>query len=330
MIWISKAPSGGCIVLVLVGRQNQENQMLKHRFLGSGCRLRLNTGLEIQAAQPGSTNNLKVRQMSNFMGASSPLDDSDIAIFGSVYDTKYLKLTPGCYTAMGSIRLAAKFQDGYSFHLERDISEKKYADLGDVFGREHVQSRFADLLAKKVLPIAVSENPLVVLPAIKASANLDGVELLYFGARPRLPVLKGVKEIFGDRLGAIRLAGVRTATREEHEYAKENCEMTGVHPDAGLGVLAWDWNNKKTPVFLVFDMNTINTNRAREVLDFSPGGVSVTKALDALIWCASRIKILVGVCFVGFHPNRDETDLFNDTHQIAVFLLREFIISYGT
>lgn len=174
-----------------------------------------------------------------FWGVQNGLDESNYAVLGIPYD-ETVTWRPGTRLGPASIRDASLCIDTYSWRTDQDLNELKIHDIGDLNiagGDFHdtmkrIRVVFQDLVSVNKIPILLGGEHSVTLGA----ATTGDLKILDFDAhmdaRDEYPtgrkyshatVFRRMVETIGGK--NIVQVGVRTASKEELEFARSN-ELT--------------------------------------------------------------------------------------------------------
>jgi agmatinase len=258
--------------------------------------------------------------MSDFGGAAKPLSenpDYKIAILGVPFDEKssYLRGAAGGPAAVRAVS-TGKCYCGYTelgVNLEEDTV---LVDLGDVDTSGDPDKSFsltekavAAILAKGATPIVIGGDHSITYPVLKAFAgSFQPLDILHFDAHPDL-----YEDLYGDRLSHacpfariledglaanVVQVGVRAITAGHRALALKKgvrmVEMKDIQDPLHLRFA--------NPVYVSFDLDSLDPAFAPGVSHHEPGGLSTRQALQVIQSLKGRI---VGLDVVELNPTRD-------------------------
>jgi len=181
------------------------------------------------------------RSSNRFMGSRECYDESDVIMVGAPMDYS-VSYRPGARFAPQKIREVSYAIEEYSPYVDRDLSEVRFFDVGDlelpmgniVSSLEIIQQAAREVLEDGKKPIFLGGDHLITYPVVKEVYEKygDQLRLLHFDAHADLR-----EEYLGERnshASVIRLCsqflpsknifqfGIRSGTREEFKWAGEN------------------------------------------------------------------------------------------------------------
>ncbi|MEO1366261.1 MAG: agmatinase [Acidobacteriota bacterium] len=210
-------------------------------------------------------------------------------------------------------------------------ADGRLVDLGDrAIGESDeeylgIEGHVADVLARGARPLVLGGDHAVTYPALRAVAAQGGpVDILHFDAHSDLydrfegspyshacPFARIMEEGLARRLVQV---GVRTTNARQ----KAQAERFGVevHEMRGFDVARFE-PRFDGPLYVSFDMDSLDPAFAPGVSHHEPGGLSVRDVLDIL----HRVEApIVGADVVEFNPRRDVHDM---TAAVAAKMVRE-------
>jgi arginase len=258
--------------------------------------------------------------MSDFGGAVKPLSenpDYKIAILGVPFDEKssYLR---GAAAGPAAVRAVStgKCYCGWTelgVNLEEDTV---MVDLGDVDTSGDPDKSFAltekavaRILDKGAVPIILGGDHSITYPVLKAFARFfKPLDVLHFDAHPDL-----YDDLYGDRLShacpfariledglaaSVVQVGVRAITAAHRakalKYGVRMVEMKDIQDPLHLRFA--------NPVYISFDMDSLDPAFAPGVAHHEPGGLSTRQAVQVIQALKGKI---VGLDIVELNPARD-------------------------
>lgn len=277
---------------------------------------------------------------SGFMGASQDYDRSHIVLVGAPMDFT-VSFRPGTRQGPQSIRQVSIGLEEYSVMLDRDLADYTYFDAGDVslpFGHvaeslQRIGQVVGHILEDDKFPLVMGGEHLISLPVIKqVAAKYPGLKILHFDAHADLredymgqplshaSVIRRAVDLVGGK--NIYQFGIRSGTRDEFAYAKENTNMfvgKVLEPlKKALPELAGH------PVHITLDIDVVDPAFAPGTGTAEPGGCSAAEILEALY--IMKDLHVVGFDLVEISPVYDPSQR---TAILGSKLVREAILAFG-
>ena len=211
-----------------------------------------------------------------------------------------------------------------------DLSaEGTYCDAGDLKFDEPfaaIEKKIGELLDRGLRPVCLGGDHSITLPIIRAFGQRSpGLTILHFDAHPDL-----YDELEGNRLshacpfarimeeGAAKCliqVGIRAMTGHQREQAKKfDVEVIEMRHLPALDRMKVDG-----PIYISFDMDTLDPAFAPGISHREPGGMSVREAISHLHAITGKI---VGADIVEYNPAQDNTQI---TATVAAKLLKEIL-----
>lgn len=273
-----------------------------------------------------------------FMGSSKNYKDSSIALVGVPMDFT-CSFRPGTRFGPQKIREVSIGIEEYSIYMEKTLGDSTFYDFGDLD-----------------LPIGDVENSLKIIEKAAAEILNDNKFPLFIGGEHiiSVPVIKKVYEKYGDELvllhfdahadlredylgcpnshaSAIRRVidfmpskniyqfGIRSGTKEEFEFAKENTNMFTLEVYKPLKSIIDEFGDK--PIYLTLDIDVLDPAYANGTGTPEPGGISSSELIKSI----NLLKDLniVGFDIVEVSPHYDLSDR---TAVMAAKIIREIIL----
>ena len=239
-----------------------------------------------------------------------------LAIIGIRYDENS-SFTKGAADAPPQIRAALR-SDAWNLTTENgtDLSNDSiFFDAGDiepVAGGDMsmlIENSIYTLIADGLSPISLGGDHSITHPIVRAFAKkYNNLSILHFDAHPDIydsfqgnrnshasPFARIMEQKLVKRLVQV---GIRTFTSHQRDQVKkfgvESIEMRDVTPDLQLEF--------DSPVYISFDVDTLDPAFAPGVSHREPGGLSTRQAIDLI----QRLKgKVVGADIVEFNPRMD-------------------------
>lgn len=262
--------------------------------------------------------------MSDFGGALKPLNeypDYKMAILGVPFDEKssYLR---GTAAGPRAIRQASTGKC-YNEYTELGVNlaeETVLVDLGDVDTSGDVDKSFAliekavsEILDKGAVPVVLGGDHSITYPVIKAFARkVKPLDILHFDAHPDL-----YEDLYGDRLSHacpfarimedglaqnLVQVGIRAATPDHKTRALKH----GVRMIEMKEILDPLFLKFANPLYISFDLDSLDPAFAPGVSHHEPGGLSSRQAIQTIQALKARI---VGFDIVELNASRDPSGI---------------------
>lgn len=270
--------------------------------------------------------------MTDFGGAIKQSRTYQIAVLGIPFDEKSCYLR-GAAEGPKAIRAASTSRAlNPCTELAVDLEEETVmVDLGDVdtsgdfsavFSR--IEERVGEILGENAVPILLGGDHSISYPVVRAFAKKFGaLDILHFDAHPDL-----YEELYGDRFshacpfarimeeGLARnlvQVGIRAATGSQRSKASAHGVRMIEMRDVTDG-LSLEFQN---PLYISFDLDSLDPAFAPGVSHHEPGGLSTRQAIAILHNLRAEI---VGLDVVELNPSRDLTGI---TAAAAVKIIKE-------
>jgi len=272
--------------------------------------------------------------MTDFGGAIKKTQDYNVAIIGIPFDEKSCYLR-GAAKGPQAIRAASTERAINAWtELSANLEEDGIlVDLGDVdasggfvavFSR--IEEKILTILEKKAVPVILGGDHSISYPVVKAFARkFKPLDILHFDAHPDL-----YEELYGDRFSHacpfarimedglaqnLVQVGIRAATGGQRVKALKHgvrmIEMKDIQDDLFLKF--------SNPLYVSFDMDSLDPAFAPGVSHHEPGGLSTRQALSILQQVKARV---VGLDVVELNPERDVSGI---TAAAAVKIIKEVV-----
>ena len=271
-----------------------------------------------------------------FIGCDASFDESEIVIFGAPYDST-TSYRPGARFGPPSIRNESFGIETYSPYIDKDITDYKIFDAGDIelpFGApepvlDMIEDFAAEVISAKKLPLMLGGEHLVTLGAVRAAAKAyDGLHIIQFDAHADLrddylgshlshaTVMRRCGDIIG--YGNIHQFGIRSGDREEFQFAEQNTDMHKFSLEAINGVKEKIGN---APVYITIDLDVLDPAYFPGTGTPEAGGVDFCTLISALdTVCGLNV---VGADMTELSPMYD---LSGASTALACKLMRELLL----
>lgn len=275
-----------------------------------------------------------------FLFSDTDYAESDIVIFGSPFDGT-TSFRPGTRFAPNVIRNESYGLEPYSPYQDREITEFKICDIGDLYPMignvqgmiDDIEKNTTKLLEDGKLPVMIGGEHSLSVGTIRALANkYPDLHILHFDAHTDLRdiffqhkyshanVFYRAWEQLGDK--RIYQFGIRSGGKHEFEWAKEHVVQTKFTFD-GLDEALEKLKDK--PVYISIDLDVLDPSVFPGTGTPEPGGVSFHDLLNAILKF-ERLNHIVGADVMELAPQYDTTGA---STAVACKTLRELLISLG-
>ena len=279
---------------------------------------------------------IKINVPMVFMGCESSYDEADLVMFGAPFDGT-CSYRPGSRFAGAAVRTESYGIETYSPYLERDLADLSVFDAGELdlpFGNisevlERIEEAASEIISDGKKMLMIGGEHLVTLGAVRAAAKKHpGLNILHFDAHADLrddymgerlshaTVIRRCHELVG---GKVHQFGIRSMTREEDLWARENV----VQRKYDLGTLDEVLDELMgKPLYLTIDLDVLDPSIFPGTGTPEPGGVSFTDLISAI----HRIRGLdiVGCDVNELAPHYDQSGV---STAVACKVIRELILS---
>lgn len=274
-----------------------------------------------------------------FILSSDNYEASRAVIYGMPMDFT-VSFRPGSRFGPARIREVSIGLEEYSPYLDKSLEDITYFDAGDLllpFGNaarslEIIGEYVRGLLNDGKVPVGMGGEHLVSWPVFReVYAKYPDLAIVHFDAHADLrenyegePLshstpLRKAAELMGGR--NIYQFGIRSGSREEFQYARENINF---HPFEVLEPL------KKVlpelagrPVYLTIDIDVLDPSCAPGTGTAEAGGITSKELLAAIHAMAAANLNVVGADVVEVAPAYDPTE---QTQIVAAKLIREILL----
>ncbi len=273
-----------------------------------------------------------------FLSANASWKESEIVILGCPYDGS-ASFRPGARFGPSAIRKASWGIETFSPYFERDLSQCRLHDMGDLelpLGEKKVslsliRKALRMILSGKKFPILLGGDHLITLPIVEEILGIyPHLHLLQIDAHADLrgdylgetlshsTVMKQVVDLLGK--GRLFQVGIRSGTEEELKLARK---MKSIISSEQSSLRSMVKRLRNQPVYITLDLDVIDPSLLPGVGTPEPGGftfasfVSLLKELQPL-----RV---VGFDIVELTPDYDPTQISAVT---ASVILREMISAF--
>ncbi len=278
----------------------------------------------------------KARQ--DFISCDSDLQSAQIVLFGAPFDGT-VSYRPGTRFAPKAIRGESFGIETYSPYQDKDLSDIKVCDLGDLefpFGNPEavlkiIEDTSAEILGLNKKPFMVGGEHLVSLGAVRAAAKkFPELNIIHFDAHTDLrdeylgqklshaTVMRRCHDILGD--ARIFQFGIRSGDRPEFEWAKSHVFMNKFNLnniEHALDKIAG------APIYMTVDLDVLDPSEFPGTGTPEAGGVSFEELRRALLKVAETGNVVA--CDVNeLSPTYDQSGA---STALACKIIREILLS---
>jgi len=242
-----------------------------------------------------------------FLGCDTAYSDADIVLFGAPFDST-TSFRPGARFAAKSIRGDSFGLETYSPYQDKDLSESRILDAGDIElslgSSELALTQISDFAGKIIsdhkIPFMIGGEHLVTLGSFRAAVkHFPDICLIQFDAHTDLrdtyldvslshaAVVRRCWDIIGDN--RIYQFGIRSGERVEFEWAKEHTHLQ-----------KFDFNGLEeciqrlqgVPVYFTLDLDVLDPSFFPGTGTPEPGGVTFHELHKAVLHIMQPLNIV--------------------------------------
>ncbi|WNQ11054.1 agmatinase [Paenibacillus aurantius] len=274
-----------------------------------------------------------------FIASSPDYENAKAVIYGMPMDYT-VSFRPGSRFGPSRIREVSIGLEEYSPYLDKDLSEARYFDAGDLplpFGNpgralDMIGDYVKGLLDDGKFPLGLGGEHLVSWPVIReVYKKYPDLALIHIDAHADLreqyegeplshstPIRKAA-ELMGGR--NVYQFGIRSGTREEFRYARENINFYPFDVLEPLQKVLPELAGR--PVYLTIDIDVLDPSAAPGTGTAEAGGITSKELLAAVHALAGEGIHVVGADVVEVAPVYDPSE---QTPIVASKLVREIIL----
>lgn len=269
-------------------------------------------------------------------GIYSTFQDSKIVVLGAPFDgtTSY---RPGTRFGPQAIRQELDGLETYSPYQDKDMVDYNFCDLGDIplsFGNtekilDTIGFEVADIINSEKRVVMLGGEHLVSYPAIKSHLEkYPDLHIVHFDAHADLrsdylgetlshaTVMRRVHDNISS--GKVWQFGIRSGTKEEFLFAKENTQMCRF--DLSMLDDAIEQIGD-APVYVTIDLDVLDPSIFSGTGTPEPGGITFKELVDG-ITKLDKLNI-VGSDIVELSPHYDQSGV---STAVACKVLREMLL----
>lgn len=277
-----------------------------------------------------------------FIASSPSYEESQAVIYGLPMDDT-VSFRPGARLGPARIREVSVGLEEYSPYLDRELSEIRYFDAGDIplpFGNpqrglEMIAQFVGKVLADGKFPLGLGGEHLVTWPIVQEMAKkYPQLCVIHIDAHADLreeyegeslshatPIRKVCQLLGPERVYSF---GVRSGTREEFHYGR----TSGMHffPFEVVKPLKQVLPQLKgKPVYVTIDIDVLDPAFAPGTGTAEAGGISSAELIEAIVQMAEANLNVVGADLVEVAPVLDPSE---QTQIVAAKLVREMLLAW--
>ena len=234
-----------------------------------------------------------------FIGCDSDYASAKIVLYGAPFDST-TSFRPGARFGPSAMRHESFGLETYSPYQDADLTDCAVFDSGDMelcFGSpeaalKDIESRAAEILEDRKLPVLLGGEHLVTLGAVRAAVKqYPELHIIHFDAHADLReqylgctlshacVLRRCQELLGD--GRIHQFCIRSGDREEFQFAKAHTELH-LFQFEGLEETVAALREQGIPVYVTIDLDCLDPSVFPGTGTPEAGGVSFRQLLEAV------------------------------------------------
>ena len=270
------------------------------------------------------------------MDFSRKFEDAEICILGVPFDATET-YRRGARFGPESIRGSSLSVEEYSPELDLDLGDLMIADLGDIEAGDvketlgRIEDKVYGIVGRNKLPVVLGGEHLISLGAVRAlKEKYKDLRVIQFDAHLDLrdeyegerlshsTVMRRIYDICND----LYQIGIRSGSREEFDFAKENTRIYGADDiSASISDVIEKIGDK--PVYVSIDIDVLDPAYAPGTSNPEPCGISTRELMDA-VHKIGKLGV-VGFDVVEVCPGYDKSEV---TPITAAKIVREGILSF--
>ncbi len=276
------------------------------------------------------------KNIHTFIGCDSEYEESKIVLFGAPFDST-TSYRPGTRFASSAIRNESFGIETYSPYLDKDITDYKIFDGGDLeltFGNPQralgdIENFSTQIIKDGKLPFMIGGEHLVTLGAVSAAVKAyEDLHIIHFDAHADLrddylgetlshaSVMRRCWDLVGD--SKIFQFGIRSGDREEFKWGRDHVKTTKFTFEGLEEVID---SLKGKPVYFTIDLDILDPGVFPGTGTPEAGGVTFLELLSA-VRKVSKLNI-VGLDMNELSPIYDQSGA---STALACKLVREILL----
>jgi len=281
-----------------------------------------------------------VEKYTGFIGCTDNYEQAGLVLIGAPMDLT-VSFRPGTRFGPQQIRRVSHGLEEYSVYLDKDLSDYRFYDAGDISlphgniqeSLYRISKVIAEILRDGKYPLVLGGEHLISLAVLREVVRFyPDVAVVVFDAHADLrdeylgeeyshaTVMRKVIEVVGGK--NLYQFGVRSGTREEFAFARENTNLYINEIIAPLQEVVPQFGDR--PVYVSLDIDVVDPAYAPGTGAAEPGGCTSREIIKA-------IHLLSGLNVIGFDLVEVSPvyDISEQTALLAAKLVRETILSFA-
>lgn len=280
-----------------------------------------------------------VERYGSFMGSAASYEEADTIIVGIPMDFT-VSFRPGTRLGPQAVRNVSFGLEEYSVLIDKDLADYSFYDWGDInlpmgnvpASLERIGAVTAKILADDKFPIMIGGEHLVTYPIVRELIKkYPDLAVVHFDAHADLredylgevnshaTVMRKICGLVGGK--NIYQFGIRSGTKEEFQFARENTNIFVGEVLAPLRQVLPQLAGQ--PVYITLDIDVVDPAFAPGTGTVEPGGCTSLDIIQA-VHLLGQVNI-VGFDIVEVSPVFDQSER---TALLAAKLIREAILTY--
>jgi len=274
-----------------------------------------------------------------FMASCDSYEEASVVMVGVPMDFT-CSFRPGTRFGPQKIREVSIGIEEYSIYMDKDLTDFKYFDCGDLdlpFGNVEgslalIGDSAGEIIKDGKFPLFIGGEHLISVPVIRKVYEKYGDDLIVVQFDAHADLREGYIGCANSHASAVRRLtefmpagniyqfGIRSGTRDEFEFARKN---THLYPFEVLEPVKKVMDNfRDKPIYITLDIDVVDPAYANGTGTPEPGGISSKELIQAVnLLCSLNI---VGFDIVEVSPPYDASDR---TALLAAKIIRDVILS---
>lgn len=274
-----------------------------------------------------------------FMASCDSYEEASVVMVGVPMDFT-CSFRPGTRFGPQKIREVSIGIEEYSIYMDKDLTDFKYFDCGDLdlpFGNVEgslalIGDSAGEIIKDGKFPLFIGGEHLISVPVIRKVYEKYGDDLIVIQFDAHADLREGYIGCANSHASAVRRLtefmpagniyqfGIRSGTRDEFEFARKN---THLYPFEVLEPVKKVMDNfRDKPIYITLDIDVVDPAYANGTGTPEPGGISSRELIQAVnLLCSLNI---VGFDIVEVSPPYDASDR---TALLAAKIIRDVILS---
>ncbi|MEG6611790.1 agmatinase [Pseudoclostridium thermosuccinogenes] len=274
-----------------------------------------------------------------FMASCDSYEEASVVMVGVPMDFT-CSFRPGTRFGPQKIREVSIGIEEYSIYMDKDLTDFKYFDCGDLdlpFGNVEgslalIGDSAGEIIKDGKFPLFIGGEHLISVPVIRKVYEKYGDDLIVIQFDAHADLREGYIGCANSHASAVRRLtefmpagniyqfGIRSGTRDEFEFARKN---THLYPFEVLEPVKKVMDNfRDKPIYITLDIDVVDPAYANGTGTPEPGGISSKELIQAVnLLCSLNI---VGFDIVEVSPPYDASDR---TALLAAKIIRDVILS---